>query len=191
MPDCLGTSPALQRFLPLWIWSVGTSTALSCRPVVLDPFNMLHLPQGESDITAIYLGEVTAVRDPERRTELQRCRPQGWAGQNDNTAPLLDCIATLGRTFEVELWPIEILRGAPAFPSRTPITGCLTRPPQPGAVALILQTAAGGSQLHLRKEDDPYFPWLYDAAWLQRVRDCVGDAERCAAPSALRAPGLD
>lgn len=163
------------------LWAVTAGTALGCRPRIIDPFQWLRNPDSAEQIQAIYIGEVVGARNPRRLEELRRCRAPDR--RNDNETTLLDCMEWTGQSFEVEIWPTQVLYGKADYPSRPIITGCLTQPPRLGTLAVVLVTAEGWGQLRVQRAEDPGFGWFYDDAWLARLQACLADRTTCADPA--------
>lgn len=169
--------------------ALANAPAWACRVRVIDPFHELDPGATRPPLLqAIYLGEITGVRHPARLDELRRCRPQGepWPPAQDEAAPVRDCGEPIVRSneYEVDLWPTEILLGKTSYPARVRISGCLTRAPQLGAVAVVPTTSEGWTQLRLREGDDPDYGWAFDAAWLARLQACIRDRNTCGEASA-------
>jgi len=147
--------------------------ASACRPIIEDPLQHMADARPGQDIASVFVGEIIGVRDADRLAQLRRCHPQRAVLGSDRDADSIACIEAMNMTYEIEVYPTDVVQGKPAFPSRSIAGGCLTSAPKVGTEALVFVSKDGSSLLRIRAEDDAEFGWPYDDAYLDKVRECA------------------
>jgi hypothetical protein len=168
-----------MRVSAIWLFALlvlAATHAQACRPQIVEPLD--YMSPGDRTFSAIFIGEIVAVRNANRLQELRQCHPRRavLATGDDDTHEAPRCVVALSDAYEVEVYPTEVLRGKPKFPHVSTASDCLSQPPRLGAEALVFVTREGGTVVRVSKADDAEYDSSYDEAYIQKLEACLEGA---------------
>ena len=171
-----GDAKRRQSGLPPWLlllivpWLA--SPAAACRAACSDPLRALSDPVEGAEVSTLFIGEVVGVRNTARLQDLAKCHPR----PTDQEGERLECIERFGQTFEVEIFPAEILSGSSDSPAIVTLSDCSRQAPLLGTQVLAA-TFDDGRVTVLAEErgapDLPGYDRTFDSAYLQQIHDCL------------------
>lgn len=163
----------LLSVLTLLISCAVLSDALACRSMISEPLQLLTDPSPEHEVHEIFVGEIVAIRDIKRLERLRGCSPEEPLPATDDAGqPILNCVDYLGAHYQMEVYPLEVLHGAPSYPAQMTVTDC-GAVPKVGSTAVVFHTTDGAAYIRVRRADEPDFHAIYEADYIDRVKRCL------------------
>jgi hypothetical protein len=148
------------------------ASSYACRLKNFNTLGVVSDPKRNVEVLEVFVGEIVGVRNPDRLEGLKRCRPRVWKLQDpEGDEQVLDCLES-DPDIDLEVYPTEVIKGRPKFPTAVRATGCTRLAPRGGSEALVLRTSSYSIVL-VFSEDEPDYPHSYSDEYLRKVRECI------------------